>query len=169
VADGVVVNAGAGGATIATDEIAAQQYQRVKLISGIDGVNDGDAAASNPFPVAAQAQSPQHERLTSVALAAAANVDLTTADITTATTGKLSGVDLCASLPTRVDIQTVSGARTTQTTVFTQAGETLQYRTPHIDHITQAGGAGNGFGVSITNLDTGLATDVFATIFWEEH
>jgi hypothetical protein len=169
VADNTLLNAGTGGDTIASDDIGGIKFQRVKLISGIDGTNDGDAAATNPFPVDQKAQSPQHERLTSVALSAGGNVDLTTADITTSTTGKLSGMDIGASVPLRCDVQTVSGARTTQTTTFARAGETLLYRTPHIDHITLAGGAGNGFGVSITNLDTSEAADVFATVYWEEH
>lgn len=112
---------------------------------------------------------PTNERLTSANLSAGANVDLTTQDITTGKTGKLSAVDVCASVPLRVDIQTVSGARITSVTVFTRAGETMRWKTPHLDHVTQAGGVGNGFGVSITNLDTSQAADVYATLFWEEY
>lgn len=42
------------GATVAADEIAAASgiyYQRIKLIHGVDGVNDGDVAKTNPLPV----------------------------------------------------------------------------------------------------------------------
>lgn len=39
------------GASIASDEIAGAQYQRVKMTLGADGVNDGDVSASNPLPV----------------------------------------------------------------------------------------------------------------------
>ena len=49
-ADGVPITPGVG-ATIATDDISGLQYQRVKLILGADGVNDGDVAAGNPLPV----------------------------------------------------------------------------------------------------------------------
>ena len=112
---------------------------------------------------------PKDERLTSVDLGAGVNVDLTTADITTGKTGKLAAADVGASVPLRVDIQTVSGARVTRSTIFTQAGETVRWRTPHLDHLTQAGGAGNGFGVSITNLDTSQAANVYATLYWEEY
>lgn len=49
-ADGVAITPGTG-ATIATDEIGGQQYQRVKIALGADGVNDGDVAEANPLPV----------------------------------------------------------------------------------------------------------------------
>jgi len=52
-ADGVTLNAGSGGDTVAADDISSAKYQRVKLIHGIDGTNDGDTALTNPFPVAA--------------------------------------------------------------------------------------------------------------------
>ena len=50
-ADNVPLNLGSGGATIGADEISTVHYQRVKLIHGVDGTNDGDAAKTNPFPV----------------------------------------------------------------------------------------------------------------------
>lgn len=49
-ADGVPITPGTG-ATIATDDIGGTQYQRVKLVLGADGVNDGDVASGNPLPV----------------------------------------------------------------------------------------------------------------------
>jgi hypothetical protein len=52
VADGVEINpAIGGGVTVASDEISSQQYQRIKLIFGADGVNSGDVASANPLPV----------------------------------------------------------------------------------------------------------------------
>lgn len=52
--DGVAVApaTGAGVATIATDDIGGVQYQRVKMVLGADGVNDGDVSSSNALPVA---------------------------------------------------------------------------------------------------------------------
>jgi hypothetical protein len=35
---------------VATDDIAGVQFQRVKLIHGANGVNDGDVSLSNPYP-----------------------------------------------------------------------------------------------------------------------
>lgn len=39
------------GSVVACDEIGSAQYQRVKLIHGADGTNDGDVAGANPLPV----------------------------------------------------------------------------------------------------------------------
>lgn len=50
-ADNMLLNAGAGGKTLATDEIGGIDFQRVKLVHGNDGVNDGDIAIANPLPV----------------------------------------------------------------------------------------------------------------------
>jgi hypothetical protein len=36
---------------VATDEIGGVDYQRIKLVHGADGVNDGDVSAANPMPV----------------------------------------------------------------------------------------------------------------------
>jgi hypothetical protein len=49
-ADNTVLDAGAGGDTIASDDIGGVKFQRVKLIYGADGVNSGDVAAANPLP-----------------------------------------------------------------------------------------------------------------------
>lgn len=38
------------GVTIATDDIGNVHYQRVKIVHGADGVNDGDVALGNPMP-----------------------------------------------------------------------------------------------------------------------
>ena len=37
--------------TSAADEIAGVKYQRIKLVLGDDGVNDGDLSTNNPLPV----------------------------------------------------------------------------------------------------------------------
>jgi hypothetical protein len=42
---------GSGGDVTAADEIGGVKFQRVKLIHGADGVNDGDVSSVNPFPV----------------------------------------------------------------------------------------------------------------------
>jgi len=48
-ADTVPITPGVG-APIATDEIGGVHHQRIKLVAGIDGVNDGDIAKTNPLP-----------------------------------------------------------------------------------------------------------------------
>ncbi len=50
-ADNVALNAGSGGSTVASDDIAGLQFQRMKLIHGADGVNAGDVSTSNGLPV----------------------------------------------------------------------------------------------------------------------
>ena len=50
-ADNTTLNAGSGGDTYGSDDIGGVKYQRVKLIVGIDGTNDGDVAGANPMPV----------------------------------------------------------------------------------------------------------------------
>ena len=51
-ADNVAVTEGAG-TSIAADDISSVLYQRVKMVIGADGTNDGDIAATNPMPVSA--------------------------------------------------------------------------------------------------------------------
>ena len=52
--DNTTLNLGAGGDTIALDDIGGVKFQRVKLIHGADGVNAGDVSTANPFPVVAK-------------------------------------------------------------------------------------------------------------------
>jgi len=50
-ADNITLNTGSGGATVAADDISSVWFQRVKLVHGADGTNDGDVANTNPLPV----------------------------------------------------------------------------------------------------------------------
>lgn len=50
-ADNTILNAGSGGVTVGDDDISGVKYQRIKLIHGVDGTNDGDVARTNPLPV----------------------------------------------------------------------------------------------------------------------
>jgi hypothetical protein len=43
-------SSGGTGDTIASDDIGGIKYQRVKLVAGLDGVNDGDGSATTPYP-----------------------------------------------------------------------------------------------------------------------
>jgi hypothetical protein len=49
--DNTTLNPGVGGDTYASDDIGGIKHQRVKLIHGVDGINDGDVSRSNPLPV----------------------------------------------------------------------------------------------------------------------
>ena len=150
-ADGVTLPlSGAGDVTaiVATDDAGA--FGQIQLIG---------------FAV----QSPQVQMLQSVNLAAGVNVDLTAADITTGKLGRLLGADIGCSVPIRCDLQTISGARTTRTTVYTREGQTFPWRVPMGGKwIELAGGAGKAFGASITNLDAAQAADVRVILYWDE-
>ena len=50
-ADNTTLNAGAGGDTIAADDIVGVKFPRSKITLGADGVNDGDVSAANPLPI----------------------------------------------------------------------------------------------------------------------
>ena len=50
-ADNISIGFNSGDTNIATDDIAGRHYQRVKVVTGGDGVNDGDVSASNPLPI----------------------------------------------------------------------------------------------------------------------
>jgi hypothetical protein len=39
------------GAVVASDDIGGVQFQRVKLIHGANGTNDGDVSSANPYPI----------------------------------------------------------------------------------------------------------------------
>ena len=49
--ENTLLNLGSGGNTLATDTIGGIEFQRVKLVEGADGVNDGDVSSANPLPV----------------------------------------------------------------------------------------------------------------------
>lgn len=49
-ADNVAITPGSGD-SIAADDISGAKYQRIKIIHGADGVNDGDVSSANPLPV----------------------------------------------------------------------------------------------------------------------
>lgn len=49
-ADNFVANAGSGGSTFASDDIASVQYPRVKITHGADGSADGDVSSASPMP-----------------------------------------------------------------------------------------------------------------------
>lgn len=131
--------------------------------------DDGGAIFGQIQLVGFAVQSPHDQILTSSNLSAGANVDLTTADITTGKVGRLLGADLGSSVPCRYDIQVVNGPRTTRTTIYTGPGETYPYRVPMGGKwIEQAGGVGKAFGLSVTNLDVNQAADVRGTLYWDE-
>lgn len=112
--------------------------------------------------------SPQHTVVAATGLSAGGTSVLNAADITTSKTGRLAGVDVASSVPFRCDVETVSGARVTRTTVYGQAGQTVQWRPPSPRYLELVGAAGVHFGATVTNLDASETADIRATIYWDE-
>jgi hypothetical protein len=56
-ADNFSISTRDGDKVIATDAISDVHHQRIKLRHGIDGINDGDVARTNPLPVQAYLES----------------------------------------------------------------------------------------------------------------
>lgn len=50
-ADNVTLDAMSGGDTVGADDIGGVKFQRVKIIEGADGTNDGDISSANGLPV----------------------------------------------------------------------------------------------------------------------
>lgn len=57
-ADNVTLDIMSGGDSCAADDIGGIKFQRIKLIHGADGVNDGDVSSANPLPVAVKSVVP---------------------------------------------------------------------------------------------------------------
>ena len=73
-ADNTTLNTGSGGDVIASDDIGSVKYQRIKLIHGADGVNDGDVSQANPLPVTLEQKYPQYKFISGVSAAGANQV-----------------------------------------------------------------------------------------------
>lgn len=88
------------------------------------------------------------------------------------TTTKLTGFDVAASVPVKIEIQTVAnGVGTTINVLFAQAGESVEWRAPHrnfysVAHPTNAGL--DGFRLAITNLDNENAANLYGTLYTED-
>ena len=79
-ADNVAITAGTG-TDIGADEISSVKYQRIKLIHGADGTNDGDVSTANPFPVVQTGALPAGANAIGK-LAANSGVDIGDVDVT---------------------------------------------------------------------------------------
>jgi len=123
---------------------------------------------------AASVTVPKTDSLTSAALAASATVTVQGTQVASGKTGKVMGFTASSSVPCKVELHTVlnNGAGVIKVVLFTSAANpSVTYNPPDKGFITQAESvtAGfDGFAVKWTNLDTVLAADVYATVFWDE-
>lgn len=112
---------------------------------------------------------PKFSAKTSAALGAGASVDLTHY-VTSGKTGQLAGIDVSSTVPLKVIINTeLTASKTTRVVLFQQPYTPLQWRSPYKTYITQASAdATSGFSVTIKNMDSAVAADVYSTGYWDE-
>lgn len=171
-ADNVTLNAGSGGDTVAADDIAGVKHQRVKAQFGVDG-SATDVSAADPLPVGIGLADPKAALATAASLAAGASTDLDSAQVGAAKTAKLVGVTMAASVALKGVLKAVSNAveGADLAVFFSRPGEAAALPLPDKRFFTvgQDAGAGlDGFRLSVTNLDTGQAADVYANFYWDE-
>lgn len=122
-AENVNITPGTGD-VVGADDISSVKYQRVKIIEGADGVNDGDVSSANPLPV----------EITDADGSVAANIAAikTAIEILDNTvSGSETQVDVVAALPAgdnnigNVDIVTLPGTVASDITAIKTAVEIL--------------------------------------------
>lgn len=101
-ADNVAITEGSG-TTVAADEISLVKYQRMKLIHGADGVNDGDVAKANPWPT--RPGMPTTKQLTQASVSVSASGDNTLVAATASQTTRVFRLYLVNSGSVKVDVK----------------------------------------------------------------
>lgn len=98
-ADNVSITEGSG-TTIAADEISGAKYQRIKLVHGADGTNDGDVSSVNGLPTQVVAALPAGTNAIGK-LAANSGVDIGDVDVTSIAAGdnNIGNVDIASAIP----------------------------------------------------------------------
>lgn len=123
-ADNTTLNLGSGGDVIATDDIGGIKFQRVKIVLGGDGVNDGDVSSINPIPTT-PAQNAVTVTSRSGTTSATINTSTTLMTANTSRKGFLIQ-NLHASASIFIN-ELGSAATTTQPSIEIKAGTTFQY------------------------------------------
>jgi len=170
-ADHVELNAGSGGAVLATDEIAGTHHQRVKIQHGADG-SATDVSSNSGLPVVEALVDPKLTYASDTSIAAGGATNLESAQVSSGKTGKLLSVVFGASIALKAELQTVlNGVGTTRMVLFSLAGQDRIFQSPSKEFITQTESvtAGlDGFRLVITNLDTSQSADVYGTFLFDE-
>jgi hypothetical protein len=164
-----LTGAGDSTAQVATDSTPSGVVQLFKLAVSADGSEILVPAGADGLYVAIieRAEDPQDQLLIATSLAAGSVIDKDAVDIATGKTGRLLAADIGASVPIRVDLQCVNGARITRTSIYALKG-TQRWKSPTNVHIEQVGGAAKHFGCEITNLHTIATADARVTLYWDE-
>lgn len=172
-ADNVILNPGAGGATVRTVDIASVQYP-TSLVTLTDGlVDQGFVGKDNPMPIRDyQTVAGAITYDTEASVSAGGQATLDSAQISSSKTGKLMGLLVASSVAFKAVVQTVSdGVPSTTKAIWFSFTGGWDYKPPSRDFITVAHSAAaglDGFRVVVTNLDTTRAADVYAVFYYDE-
>ena len=172
-ADDVVVNVGAGGASIAADEIGGIHHQRVKVEYGVNG-SATEVSDANPLPVDNNpVESIQTTTGNSTATAAGSSDDVDSAQINSGKIGQLMQVLVSATVFYKAELKIVTNG-VAGSVVHTWVGGPLfsmPYTPSHktLHTIAEDVTAGlDAFRVTVTNLDTNEAADLYVTFEYDE-
>jgi len=145
------------------------QRQRVQ-VSGATPLDIARVNASEGLSVSLSVTSAKRTHSTSASVAAGGQVDLDAAQITVGLTGKLIQLVISSSIPFKAELKTVTN-NSASGTLVTWIGRHVDFTLAHKKFISVAQDVGAGvdtFRVTITNLDTSEAADVYATFFYDE-
>ncbi len=163
----------AGGKKVDAEELVVGantvQRQRVQL-SGEAAEDIAVVNKSEGVNVSLAITSAKRTHSTSASLAAGGQADLDAAQITSGLTGKLVQLVLTSSIPFKAQLKTVTN-NSESGALVTWIDRHVDFTLAHKKFISVAhdGGAGiDTFRVTITNLDTSEAADVYATFFYDE-
>ena len=171
--DNIQLDAGSDGDVLAADLISGTKHQRVKVQYGDDGLAT-DVSDANPLPVDNNpVESIQTNTGNSTATAAGGSDDIDSTQVSSGKTGQLLQVIVSATIFYKAELKIVTNG-VAGSVVHTWIGGpilpfpyTPSHKTLHT--IAQDVTAGlDGFRVTVTNLDTNEAADIYATFEWDE-
>jgi hypothetical protein len=169
----IQVPADAGGKKVDAETLVVGantvQRQRVQP-AGATATDVGRVTASEGVSASLSVLSANRTHSTSASVAAGGQADLDASQISSGLTGKLVQVIIASSVPFKATLHTVTNA-TPSGVLVTWIGRSVDTTLAHKKFITVAQNAGAGldsFRVTITNLDTSEAADVYATFFYDE-
>jgi len=145
------------------------QRQRVQP-AGATATDIGRVTASEGVSVSLAVLSAKRTHSTVASVAAGGQGDLDASQISSGTTGQLVQLVVSSSVPFKAELHTVTNAVPSGVLV-TWIGPSVDFTSAHKKFITVAQDAGAGldtFRVTVTNLDTSEAADIYATFFYDE-
>ncbi len=163
----------AGGKKVDADQLVVGvntvQRQRVQ-VTGPAATDIARVNASEGLSTSLAVLSANRTHSTTASVAAGGQADLDASQISSGLTGKLVQIIISSSVPFKAELKTVLNASASGTLV-TWINRAVDCTFAHKKFLTVAHNAGAGidtFRVTITNLDTTSAADVYATFFYDE-